>query len=241
MIKSFENRANQSIDRYLKEIAEVPLLTPEEEIELARRIKQGDQQALERLTEANLRFVVSVAKLYQNKGFSLGDLINEGNLGLIKAATRFDETRGFKFISYAVWWIRQGIMQALADQSRIVRLPMNRVGALTKIGKAYSKLEQEFEREPSPGEIAEQLDMKDLDVTDTLIVSRRHLSVDTPFTNSENNSLLDVIENDHQPSPDSDLIDESLKIEIENSLATLTKREAKEERTVGDWKKIFIY
>ena len=226
MIKSFENRASQSIDRYLKEIAEVPLLTPEEEIDLARRIKLGDQQALERLTEANLRFVVSVAKLYQNKGFSLGDLINEGNLGLIKAATRFDETRGFKFISYAVWWIRQGIMQALADQSRIVRLPMNRVGALTKIGKAYSKLEQEFEREPSPGEIAEQLDMKDLDVTDTLIVSRRHLSVDTPFTNSENNSLLDVIENDHQPSPDSDLIDESLKIEIENSLATLTKREA---------------
>jgi RNA polymerase primary sigma factor len=226
MIKSFENRASQSIDRYLKEIAEVPLLTPEEEIDLARRIKLGDQQALERLTEANLRFVVSVAKLYQNKGFSLGDLINEGNLGLIKAATRFDETRGFKFISYAVWWIRQGIMQALADQSRIVRLPLNRVGALTKIGKAYSKLEQKFEREPSPGEIAEQLDMKDLEVTDTLIVSRRHLSVDTPFTNSENNSLLDVIENDHQPPPDSDLIDESLKIEIESSLATLTKREA---------------
>jgi len=181
---------------------------------------------LERLTEANLRFVVSVAKLYQNKGFSLGDLINEGNLGLIKAATRFDETRGFKFISYAVWWIRQGIMQALADQSRIVRLPLNRVGALTKIGKAYSKLEQKFEREPSPGEIAEQLDMKDLEVTDTLIVSRRHLSVDTPFTNSENNSLLDVIENDHQPPPDSVLIDESLKIEIESTLATLTKREA---------------
>ena len=226
MIKSFENRASQSIDRYLKEIAEVPLLTPEEEIDLARRIKLGDQQALERLTEANLRFVVSVAKLYQNKGFSLGDLINEGNLGLIKAATRFDETRGFKFISYAVWWIRQGIMQALADQSRIVRLPLNRVGALTKIGKAYSKLEQKFEREPSPGEIAEQLDMKDLEVTDTLIVSRRHLSVDTPFTNSENNSLLDVIENHHQPPPDSDLIDESLKIEIESSLATLTKREA---------------
>jgi RNA polymerase primary sigma factor len=226
MNRSSENRASQSIDRYLKEIAEVPLITPEEEIELARRIKLGDQQALERLTEANLRFVVSVAKLYQNKGFSLGDLINEGNLGLIKAATRFDETRGFKFISYAVWWIRQGIMQALADQSRIVRLPLNRVGALTKIGKAYSKLEQKFEREPSPGEIAEQLDMKDLEVTDTLIVSRRHLSVDTPFTNSENNSLLDVIENDHQPPPDSDLIDESLKIEIESSLATLTKREA---------------
>jgi len=226
VIKSFENRASQSIDRYLKEIAEVPLLTPEEEIELARRIKQGDQQALERLTKANLRFVVSVAKLYQNKGFSLGDLINEGNLGLIKAATRFDETRGFKFISYAVWWIRQGIMQALADQSRIVRLPLNRVGALTKIAKAYSKLEQKFEREPSPGEIAEQLEMKDLEVTDTMIVSRRHLSVDTPFASSENNSLLDVIENDHQPPPDSDLIDESLKIEIECSLATLTKREA---------------
>ena len=226
MIRSSENRANQSIDRYLKEIGEVPLLTPAEEIELAQRIKQGDQQAVEKLTEANLLFVVSIAKKYQNKGLSFGDLINEGNLGLIKAATRFDETRGFKFISYAVWWIRQGIMQALADQSRIVRLPLNRVGALTKIGKAYSKLEQKFEREPSPGEIAEQLDMKDLEVTDTLIVSRRHLSVDTPFTNSENNSLLDVIENDHQPPPDSDLIDESLKIEIESSLATLTKREA---------------
>lgn len=226
MVRRSENRANQSIDRYLQEIGEVPLLTPDEEVELARRIKQGDQQALEKLTKANLRFVVSVAKLYQNKGLSFGDLINEGNLGLIKAASRFDETRGFKFISYAVWWIRQGIMQALADQSRIVRLPLNRVSALTKIGKAYSELEQEFEREPSPGEIAEQLDMKDVEVTDTLIVSGRHLSMDTPFSHGENNSLLDVIENRHQPPPDSDLIGESLKIEIENTLSTLSKREA---------------
>jgi len=226
MVRRSENRANQSIDRYLQEIGEVPLLSPEEEVELARRIKQGDQQALEKLTEANLRFVVSVAKLYQNKGLSLGDLINEGNLGLIKAAMRFDETRGFKFISYAVWWIRQGIMQALADQSRIVRLPLNRVSALTKIGRAYSELEQEFEREPSPGEIAEQLDMKDVEVTDTLIVSGRHLSMDTPFSHGENNSLLDIIENRHQPPPDSDLIGESLKVEIDTTLSTLTKREA---------------
>jgi RNA polymerase primary sigma factor len=226
MTRSSENRASQSIDKYLQEISEVPLITPEEEIELARRIKNGDQEALEKLTSANLRFVVSVAKLYQNKGFSLGDLINEGNLGLIKAATRFDETRGFKFISYAVWWIRQGIMQALAEQSRIVRLPLNRVNALTKIGKASSKLEQEFEREPSPGEIAEQLDMKDSEVTDSMRISRRHLSMDSPFSNNENSSLLDTIENDHQPSPDSYLIDESLKIEIESSLETLTKREA---------------
>jgi RNA polymerase primary sigma factor len=226
MVRRSENRANQSIDRYLQEIGEVPLLTPEEEVDLARRIKEGDEQALEKLTKANLRFVVSVAKLYQNKGLSFGDLINEGNLGLIKAARRFDETRGFKFISYAVWWIRQGIMQALADQSRIVRLPLNRVSALTKIGRAYSELEQEFEREPSPGEIAEQLDMKDAEVTDTLMVSGRHLSMDTPFSHGENNSLLDIIENRHQPPPDSDLIGESLKVEIETTLSTLTKREA---------------
>lgn len=226
MVRRSENRANQSIDRYLQEIGEVPLLTPEEEVDLARRIKEGDEQALEKLTKANLRFVVSVAKLYQNKGLSFGDLINEGNLGLIKAARRFDETRGFKFISYAVWWIRQGIMQALADQSRIVRLPLNRVSALTKIGRAYSELEQEFEREPSPDEIAEQLNMKDAEVTDTLMVSGRHLSMDTPFSHGENNSLLDIIENRHQPPPDSDLIGESLKVEIETTLSTLTKREA---------------
>ncbi|NOX37645.1 MAG: sigma-70 family RNA polymerase sigma factor [Calditrichaeota bacterium] len=226
MARGTVSRASQSLDKYLQEIGEVPLLTPEEEIELARRIKQGDQEALEKLTKANLRFVVSVAKQYQNQGLSLGDLINEGNLGLIKAAKRFDETRGFKFISYAVWWIRQSILQALAEQSRVVRLPLNRVGALNKIGKAYSALEQEFEREPSASEIAEQLDMTDYEVADTLKISGRHLSMDAPFSNSEDNRLLDVIENDHQPPPDHDLMNESLKVEIERALATLTKREA---------------
>jgi len=226
MIRHSENRANQSIDLYLQEIGEVPLLTPEEEVELARLIKQGDEQALEKLTRANLRFVVSIAKGYQNKGLSLGDLINEGNLGLIRAAKRFDETRGFKFISYAVWWIRQGIMQALSDQTRIVRLPLNRVSALTKIGKAYTSLEQDYEREPTPSEIAEKLDMKEYEVSDNLNISGRHLSVHTPFRSSETNCLLDVIENDHQPSPDSGLIGNSLKIEIDHTLATLTKREA---------------
>ncbi len=226
MARGTVSRASQSLDKYLQEIGEVPLLTPEEEIELARRIKQGDQDALERLTKANLRFVVSVAKQYQNQGLSLGDLINEGNLGLIKAAKRFDETRGFKFISYAVWWIRQSILQALAEQSRVVRLPLNRVGALNKIGKAYAALEQEFEREPSASEIAEQLDMTDFEVADTLKISGRHLSMDAPFSNSEDNRLLDVIQNDHQPPPDHDLMNESLKVEIERALATLTKREA---------------
>ena len=226
MARSTISRASQSLDKYLQEIGEVPLLTPQEEIELARRIKEGDQEALERLTKANLRFVVSVAKQYQNQGLSLGDLINEGNLGLIKAAKRFDETRGFKFISYAVWWIRQSILQALAEQSRVVRLPLNRVGALNKIGKAYSALEQEFEREPSASEIAEQLDMTDFEVADTLKISGRHLSMDAPFSNSEDNRLLDVIQNDHLPPPDNDLINESLRVEIDRALATLTKREA---------------
>lgn len=226
MARGSVSRASQSLDKYLQEIGEVALLTPEEEIELAQRIKQNDQIALEKLTKANLRFVVSVAKQYQNQGLSLGDLINEGNLGLIKAAKRFDETRGFKFISYAVWWIRQSILQALAEQSRVVRLPLNRVGALNKIGKAYSALEQEFEREPSASEIAEQLDMTDFEVADTLKISGRHLSMDAPFSNSEDNRLLDVIQNDHQPPPDSDLMSESLKVEIERALATLTKREA---------------
>jgi RNA polymerase primary sigma factor len=226
MARGSISRASQSLDKYLQEIGEVPLLIPEEEIELAMRIKQGNQEALERLTKANLRFVVSVAKQYQNQGLSLGDLINEGNLGLIKAAKRFDETRGFKFISYAVWWIRQSILQALAEQSRVVRLPLNRVGALNKIGKAYSALEQEFEREPSASEIAEQLDMTDFEVADTLKISGRHLSMDAPFSNSEDNRLLDVIQNDHQPPPDNDLMGESLKVEIERALATLTKREA---------------
>ncbi len=226
MARGSVSRASQSLDKYLQEIGEVPLLTPAEEIDLARRIKQGEQLALEKLTKANLRFVVSVAKQYQNQGLSLGDLINEGNLGLIKAAKRFDETRGFKFISYAVWWIRQSILQALAEQSRVVRLPLNRVGALNKIGKAYSALEQEFEREPSASEIAEQLNMTDFEVADTLKISGRHLSMDAPFSNSEDNRLLDVIQNDHQPPPDNELIDESLKVEIERALATLTKREA---------------
>ena len=226
MISRSESRANQSIDKYLQEIGKVPLLTPEEEIELAQRIKQGDQQALEKLTEANLLFVVSVAKKYQNKGLPLGDLINEGNLGLIIAAKRFDETRGFKFISYAVWWIRQAMLQALAEKTRIVRLPLNRVSVITKIGKVYSALEQAFERKPNASEIAKQLNMSDLEIGDTLRIAGQNLSIDAPFRNSEDNSLLDVIENEHQPPPDADLMDESLKIEIERTLETLTKREA---------------
>ncbi|MBI4417764.1 MAG: sigma-70 family RNA polymerase sigma factor [Ignavibacteriales bacterium] len=224
--KQYTNRESQSLDKYLQEIGKVELLTPQEEIELARRIKKGDQKALEKLTKANLRFVVSVAKQYQNQGLSLGDLINEGNLGLIKAAKRFDETRGFKFISYAVWWIRQSILQALAEQSRIVRLPLNRVGALNKIGKAFSTLEQEFEREPSASELAEELDMSLFEVSDTLKISGRHLSMDAPFAQGEDNRLLDVIQDQRQPSPDSTLMDESLKVEVKRALATLSEREA---------------
>jgi len=224
--KQFTNRESQSLDKYLQEIGKVDLLTTEEEIELARRIKEGDQKALEKLTKANLRFVVSVAKQYQNQGLSLGDLINEGNLGLIKAAKRFDETRGFKFISYAVWWIRQSILQALAEQSRIVRLPLNRVGALNKISKTYSNLEQEFEREPNTDEIASELEMDVSEIADALKISGRQVSVDAPFTQGEDNSLLDVIENEEQPSPDNKLITESLKAEIENAISTLSEREA---------------
>lgn len=226
MSRVSENRANQSIDKYLQEIGKIPLITPEEEIKLTQRIKQGNQQALEKLTEANLLFVVSVAKKYQNKGLSLGDLINEGNLGLMIAAKRFDETRGFKFISYAVWWIRQGILQALAEKTRIVRLPLNRVSALTKIGKAHATLEQEFEREPSVSEIANQIDMTDLEVADTQKIAGRHLSMDLPFNKGESNNLLEVIENEHQPPPDADLISESLKAEIGSALASLSGREA---------------
>jgi len=227
--KQYTNRESQSLDRYLQEIGKVELLSPEEEIELARKIKKGGpeaESALEKLTKANLRFVVSVAKQYQNQGLSLGDLINEGNLGLIKAAKRFDETRGFKFISYAVWWIRQSILQALAEQSRIVRLPLNRVGALNKIGKKFSELEQEFEREPSATELAEELDMTLFEVADTLKISGRHLSMDAPFSQGEDNRLLDVIQNDQQPLPDSGLMNESLKIEVRRALATLSEREA---------------
>ncbi|MFH0882549.1 MAG: RNA polymerase sigma factor RpoD/SigA [bacterium] len=219
-------RANQSLEKYLQEIGEYDLLTTQQEIELARAIRKGSKDALETLTKANLRFVVSVAKQYQNQGLSLGDLINEGNLGLIKAAERFDETRGFKFISYAVWWIRQSILQALAEQSRVVRLPLNRVGALNKIGKAYSNLEQKFEREPSPEEIASELDMTAFEVTDTLKMSGRHLSMDAPFNQGEDNRLLDILHNDQEPPPDTDLMSGSLKKEIERALATLSPREA---------------
>jgi RNA polymerase primary sigma factor len=224
--KQFTNRETQSLDKYLQEISKVELLTPEQEIELAIRIKKGDQSALETLTKANLRFVVSVAKQYQNQGLSLGDLINEGNLGLMKAARRFDETRGFKFISYAVWWIRQSILQALAEQSRIVRLPLNRIGALSRIGKAYSNLKQEYEREPSPEELASELEMEVDEISDTLKLSGKQVSMDAPFSSGEENSLLDVIENDQQPAPDDELINESLKVEIRNLLTELPEREA---------------
>ncbi len=224
--KSITNRESQSLEKYLQEIGKVDLLTPEEEVELAKRIKQGDQAALEKLTKANLRFVVSVAKQYQNQGLSLSDLINEGNLGLIKAAQRFDETRGFKFISYAVWWIRQSILQALAEQSRIVRLPLNKVGSLNKINKAFSELEQEYEREPSPEELAEMLDIPTEEVETTLGVAARHVSMDAPFVEGEDNSLLDVLENSATPETDQALeYNESLRREIERSLATLTDRQ----------------
>ena len=224
--KSITNRESASLDKYLQEIGREELISVEEEVELAQRIKKGDQLALEKLTRANLRFVVSVAKQYQNQGLSLPDLINEGNLGLIKAAEKFDETRGFKFISYAVWWIRQSILQALAEQSRIVRLPLNQVGSLNKINKAYSKFEQENERKPSPDELAEKLDLTADKVSDTLRVSGRHISVDAPFVEGEDNSLLDVLVNSDSPSADKTLINESLAREIERALATLTERES---------------
>ena len=223
--KSITNRESQSLNKYLQEIGREELITAEQEVELAQRIKQGDQVALEKLTKANLRFVVSVAKQYQNQGLTLPDLINEGNLGLIKAAQRFDETRGFKFISYAVWWIRQSILQALAEQSRIVRLPLNQVGSLNKINKAFSKLEQEFERPPSSDELATALDLPEEKVKDTMKVSGRHVSVDAPFAEGEDNSLLDVMVNNDSPKADIELMRESLQREIERSLSTLTDRE----------------
>src|SRR5579883_639016 len=226
--KQYTNRESQSLDMYLQEIGRVDLLNSETEIVLAKKIKEAgpdSQRALEILVKANLRFVVSVAKQYQNQGLSLSDLINEGNLGLIKAAQRFDETRGFKFISYAVWWIRQSILQALAEQSRIVRLPLNRVGALNKIGKKFSELEQTYEREPTAAELAQELDMSLFEVAETLKISGRHLSVDAPFAQGEDNRLLDVLQND-QPPPDQNLISESLRIEVRRALNTLTEREA---------------
>lgn len=222
--QSITNRESQSLDKYLHEIGKVDLITAEEEVILAQRIREGDQVALEKLTKTNLRFVVSVAKQYQNQGLTLGDLINEGNLGLIKAAKRFDETKGFKFISYAVWWIRQSILQAIAEQSRIVRLPLNQVGSLSKISKAFSKLEQAYEREPSPEELADILETTVDKVSDTLSNSGRHVSMDAPFVQGEENTLLDVLEN-ADPDTDSSLIDESLSEEIKRSLSTLTERE----------------
>ena len=221
--KSITNRESASLDKYLQEIGREDLITVEEEVELAQRIRKGDRVALEKLTRANLRFVVSVAKQYQNQGLSLPDLINEGNLGLIKAAEKFDETRGFKFISYAVWWIRQSILQALAEQSRIVRLPLNQVGSLNKISKAFSKFEHE--RRPSPEELADELEIPVDKISDTLKVSGRHISVDAPFVEGEDNSLLDVLVNDDSPMADRSLVNESLAREIDRALSTLTDRE----------------
>ena len=223
--KSITNRESASLEKYLQEIGREPMINAEEEVRLAKRIKTGDQSALDKLTKANLRFVVSVAKQYQNQGLSLPDLINEGNLGLIKAAKRFDETRGFKFISYAVWWIRQSILQALAEQSRIVRLPLNQVGSLSKISKAFSKLEQEFEREPSAEELSEILEIPIEKIAESMKVSGRHVSMDAPFVQGEDNSLIDVMENKDSPKADWHLMKESLKKEIDRSLNTLTERE----------------
>ncbi len=224
--KQVTNRETASLDKYLQEIGKVDLITADEEVELAQKIKAGDQQALEKLTKANLRFVVSVAKQYQNQGLTLPDLINEGNLGLIKAAQRFDETRGFKFISYAVWWIRQSILQALAEQSRIVRLPLNKIGSINKINKMYALLEQSNERPPSAEEIAKELDMTVNDVKESMKNSGRHLSMDAPLVEGEDSNLYDVLRSGESPNPDRELIHESLRIEIERSLETLTPREA---------------
>ncbi len=223
--KSITNRESASLDKYLQEIGKYELITVEEEVELAQRIRKGDRTAIEKLTRANLRFVVSVAKQYQNQGLSLPDLINEGNLGLIKAAEKFDETRGFKFISYAVWWIRQSIMQAINEQSRIVRLPLNQVSSLSKYKKAVSKFEQENQRKPTPEELSKILELPKEKVMDTMRVSGRHLSVDAPFVEGEDNSLLDVLENSDSPEADGSLLDESLSREIERAFATLTERE----------------
>ena len=224
--KQVTNRETASLDKYLQEIGKVDLITADEEVELAQRIKAGDQLALEELTKANLRFVVSVAKQYQNQGLTLPDLINEGNLGLIKAAQRFDETRGFKFISYAVWWIRQSILQALAEQSRIVRLPLNKIGSINKINKTFAFLEQSHERPPSPEEIAKELDMTINDVKESLKNSGRHVSMDAPLVQGEDSNLYDVLRSSESPNPDRDLLHESLRTEIERALETLTPREA---------------
>ncbi|NJX15824.1 sigma-70 family RNA polymerase sigma factor [Tamlana crocina] len=224
--KQVTNRESKSLDKYLQDISKIPMITAEEEVELAQRIKQGDQKALEKLTTANLRFVVSVSKQYQNQGLKLPDLINEGNAGLVKAAKRFDETRGFKFISYAVWWIRQAILQALAEQSRIVRLPLNKIGSINKINKAYSHLEQTHERAPSAHEIAKNLDLTESNVKQSLKISGRHVSMDAPLKEGEDFSLYDVVKTDEMPNPDSDLIQDSLNVEVNRALDTLSEKEA---------------
>ncbi|MBU1370685.1 MAG: sigma-70 family RNA polymerase sigma factor [Bacteroidetes bacterium] len=224
--KQVTNRETASLDKYLQEIGKVELITAEEEVSLAQRIKQGDRVALEKLTKANLRFVVSVSKQYQNQGLSLPDLINEGNLGLIKAAQRFDETRGFKFISYAVWWIRQSILQALAEQSRIVRLPLNKIGSINKINKAYARLEQEFEREPNAEEIADVLEVTENEVKESMKNAGRHVSMDAPLIQDEENNMYDVLRSDEAPTPETELLYESLRKEIDRAISTLTQREA---------------
>ena len=226
IVKQITNRESQSLEKYFQEIGKVDLITAEDEVELAKRIRDGDEVALEKLTKANLRFVVSVAKQYQNGGLTLGDLINEGNLGLIKAAKRFDEKRGFKFISYAVWWIRQSIMQALAEQSRIVRLPLNRVGSLNKINKTFSELEQKFQRDPSAEEVAETIGVTAEEIRDNMKNGGRHVSMDAPFANGEGNSLMDVLTDASESKPDADLMSDSLSVEVRRVLATLTEREA---------------
>ncbi|HSW56327.1 MAG: RNA polymerase sigma factor RpoD/SigA [Ignavibacteriaceae bacterium] len=228
LTRQLTNRENKSLDLYFQEIGKYVLLKPEEEIDLAIKIKKGDMAAQDKLVRANLRFVVSVAKMYQNQGLSLGDLINEGNIGLVKAAQRFDETRGFKFISYAVWWVRQGIMSAIADQSRVVRLPLNRVGNLTKLGKVYRELEQEFERKPTTEELAKILEISSDEVAYILQISSRQVSVDAPFNNGDENksTLMDVLHNDEQPMPDTELMHDSLKNEVADILSTLDEREA---------------
>lgn len=226
IIKQVTNRETASLDKYLQEIGKVELITAEEEVVLAQRIRQGDQHALEKLTKANLRFVVSVSKQYQNQGLSLPDLINEGNLGLIKAAQRFDETRGFKFISYAVWWIRQSILQALAEQSRIVRLPLNKIGAINRINKAFAAFEQVHQREPNPDELAEMLDISENEVRESLKNTGRHISMDAPLMADEDNNMYDVLKGEENLTPEAGLIFDSLRMEIERAIATLTPREA---------------
>lgn len=224
--KQLTNREITSLDKYLQEIGRLEMISPEEEVILAQRIKQGDQEALDKLTKANLRFVVSVSKQYQNQGMSLPDLINEGNLGLIKAAQRFDETRGFKFISYAVWWIRQSILQALAEQSRIVRLPLNKIGSLNKINKAYARLEQEYERTPNPEEVAMELDITDAEVRESIRHSGKHLSMDAPLISDEDNTMYDFMRSEETTTPEAELMYESLKMEINRAISTLTPKEA---------------